>query len=111
MGGNESSTMKVEEIRKSKSPRSLHKSPSISNSKVFKKSAEKVIYPSPHKYEHDDLKIESKLKRSGSLLNAHKESIENTTDSRTKKKIKSVKVLPPALKNSSGIENMEEFGS
>ena len=60
------------------------------------RSGSKVTYlsPSPKKKEHEFTTVQD-LKKSSH--DARKSITENTDDSRMKKKIKSVKVLPPAF--------------
>jgi hypothetical protein len=93
MGGSESNTVEVEDIRKSNISR---KSPASKSPKALK-SPQKASTPAPTKQDQDFTIVEDfKSKRSGSLLTDPSRHTE-TSESRTKKKIKSVKVLPAAL--------------
>ena len=112
MGCTESTnnTIEVQDIQKSKkvarSPdsKSLPKSPISKSSQIFK-APSKVVYPTPNKRERDEHTMEDiKDKRSGSTLHEHSQ---NTNESRAKKKIKSVKVMPAAFERPSVVEDPE----
>lgn len=106
MGGTQSNNIEVEEIRKSKksSP-----SPQLKNSKLSR-TPSKIAYasPSPKKKDFDTTNVHD-LKKSS--IDANHSLTENTAESRTKKKIKSVKVLPPAFGRVNVSEDPQELRS
>ena len=106
MGGTESNNIQVEEIRKSKKSTA---SPILKNSRLSR-SQTKVEYPSPSpkKKESDSTHVQSLKKTS---IDGNHSLTENTVESRTRKKIKSVKVLPPSLGRMNVPEDPEELRS